>query len=225
MKGIFFLLIIISLQLFTSCKERDKARDTTIIQAQYLKGSDTVIYTAENKPLYASYAKGRYQVVFDYDNLENLKLISGSFLGNKYGHQFFFDEKGDISTYYFAAGDNMHSTYELLNKKGRFLETGTSFVDYMLVQTEEDSPKKKIRVLFSLFPRGNLKVLYSLNGKDYHQLKDSNSELMPFLKQADLTIDTDSCRALFLKIESENNIVNITSLTSTRISYDTLILN
>ena len=162
-------------------------------------------------------------IYFIYNNTNDLVKIKARLDSIRYGHFFEFEDQGELKNYYYLVGDDLHNSSEIKSDQGlkRYVEKGSPFVDYM--KNSADSGIKKYSLIFSTFPRKNLQVSYSLNGKDYQPVELHKSRIMPLLKEADIAVDENS-KKLFFKITASELFLELTEIKDSRMFYDTLIV-
>lgn len=175
-----------------------------------------------------------YKVKIEYDTLENLHRIEGVVLGSMYGHYFKFNiwpklnkdfPLGKLETYNYQKGAGCECfTYGIkynFNTK-TYSEEGSPAVDYFVFNNEKDT-SIRYTFHFSTFPRDILKASYSLDGKNYNDLKLIKSEYMPFLEEAVLYLNMN-LEKIIIKTTSKGLIYYFPNLPNERSFIDTMLL-
>ncbi|MDQ6755387.1 MAG: hypothetical protein M3004_00475 [Bacteroidota bacterium] len=210
------LVLIIACFLLFGCKgEKDNER----ILKQYID-FDSLQQSKDQAKLDSMVIKN-CKTFFEYNKEGSLTKIKSTLDNRQYGHFFQFTDLGIMKNYFFLIGDSIHNSLEIVKNLSseNCIEKGTPFVDYM--ENETDSVHKKYSLLFSQFPRKNLSVSLSTNGRNYSNIILHNSALMPLLKEADIFFSR-SINKIFLKIDANELNIRLRGLRDKQIFYDTI---
>lgn len=211
-------LILISLgYLVQSCEPKNNSEK---VYLEYIRFDSSCEYDLSKKfdtIIFKNYST----VYFKYNTSNKLLKIRASLDSTQYGHFFEFEKNGDIKNYYYLIGDDLHSSLEIRKDQDskKYIERGSPFVDYM--RNAPDSGIGKYSLLFSTFPRTNLQISFSLDGKDYRSLSLHKSRIMPFLYEVDIPVDKSSNK-VFLRIIASKLFLPLSGLRDSSLFHDTL---
>lgn len=150
----------------------------------------------------------------EYYSNKKLFKISTFLLDRPYGHYFVFRPSGELSKYFFGAGDSIHSTYEIsYNFKNQSLqEMGCAYVDYM-ENVNADTSLKKYSLLFSYFPRQKLEISISSDSINFKAVQLHNSNFMPLLGEYDYEAKKGE-KYIYLKVSASNPLIELQGLSN-----------
>jgi hypothetical protein len=222
MKYSFISMIIFF--LFSSCMLNQSIK----IEKKYLEQADSNgkenvdSLGHEVKNIFFKAKKDIYAANTKYYSPKFVLSIKGYLLEKNYACNFNFTSEGELHEFKFSLGDNKHYSYKIMWENGLYFEEGTPLVDYWPSNIHQKADiMDSAEILFSYFPRKNIDVQYSTDGKNYQPFVIKKSNLLPFVMKGRL-LSPNKYPAIYFITEANNPILRLTGLISNRRFYDTL---
>jgi len=233
MKLKILYIIFFSIELL-SCRKFKNHRD--VIFSNYILfdsnykniNYDSILFNSKYRKIDSVlHFNNEYNVSLEKNSLNQLNKIEGYWLNNpdNYGNYFRFDEKGYLVKYMFLLGDGNHDSYRIENlyQDNKYEEKGSSFVNNIKWNSNNQDSVLKYTLYFSAFPRKDLFVFYSIDNKKFKQLPIHKSCSMPFLREVELVLNkTEVKNQIFIKTDADNLYFQLKGLSNKMTYIDTL---